>query len=461
MPERHEEMLEQLLDMTPAAIFVKDLDNRFVYANKVVERELSTPRDELHGRRTSEFTTPDAFTRTEELEARVLETKQPVTDQQETLLDGELTAYQVLKFPLLDGEGEPWAIAAIVADVTHRTPLEAGLLRASQIVDVLDHVSDGIVMLTREWRYGYLNTRAAAMFGRERDSLLGRHIWTEFPEGVGQPFHLRYEHAMETGESVQFVEYYAPWERWFENRVYPSEHGVAIFFQDVTAQRRAAQQRERLLANLVSAQEAERSRIAADLHDDAVQALSASLLRLDLLEIATEATDRAAALAEARATVQRSLTALRAAVFDLRPPSLVKGGLGRALGDYLDQCRERHGFRCHLDCEIDDDLSEERRTVLYRIATEALTNAGKHASAQHVSVDVRQDDGGIALQVADDGGGFDVGAHEPVPGHIGLESMRERAELAGGRFEVRSKAGAGTTVTAWIPMRTMDLDARS
>jgi len=453
-------MLEELLDKLPAAVFVKDLENRFIYANSVVERELGVPRDELLGRRTSEFTTSEAFSRTEELEREVLATREPVEAQQETLVDGELVAYDVLKFPLLDAAGEPWAIAAIVADVTHRSQLEAGLLRATEVVDIFDHVSDGIVVLTRDWKYAYLNTQAAAMFGRNRDSLLGRHIWTEFPDGVGQPFHLRYEEAMTSGEAVTFTDYYEPWDRWFENRVYPSEHGLAIFFHDVTDRRRAAQQRERLLANLVSAQEAERSRIAADLHDDAVQALSASLLRLDLLEMALEPDDRAAALAEARETVQRSITALRAAVFDLRPPSLAQGGLGHALGDYLDQCRERHGFRCHLECDIQDELSEERRTVLYRIATEALTNAGKHAGAEHVSVVVHGRDGGVALQVTDDGAGFDVAAHQPIPGHIGLDSMRERAELAGGTLDVSSSADSGTVVSAWIPTRTIELDAR-
>jgi signal transduction histidine kinase len=73
---------------------------------------------------------------------------------------------------------------------------------------------------------------------------------------------------------------------------------------------------------------------------------------------------------------------------------------------------------------------------------------------------VRGRDGGVALRVWDDGAGFDVAAHEPVPGHIGLDSMRERAELAGGSLEVSSAAGSGTVVSAWIPARTIEVDAR-
>jgi PAS domain S-box-containing protein len=452
------EMLQALLDMAPSAIFVKDPEGRLLLVNRAVEEQLGTPRDQLLNRVTSDFTTAAAYENTEGLDRTVLETGQPISAEQETLIDGELRSYHVTKFPLVDAGGRTIAVGAIAVDVTEerRTQLEARLLQAAHMVDIFDCVGDGIVVLNRDWTYAYLNTQAAAMFGRERDSLLGKHIWTEFPEGVGQPFHRNYERAMATGESFGFVDYYEPWDRWFENRLHPSEHGLAIFFQDVTDQRAAAIQREQLLVNLVNAQESERTRIAADLHDDAVQALSASLLRLDLLELRLDASDRAEVLRDARATVQRSIAALRAAVFDLRPPT--PAGLGPALSDYLDQCRERHGLRCHLDCESDTDLTEERRTVLYRIATEAITNAAKHAGARHVSVSVDDSDAGVSLRVADDGTGFDAAAHRRVPGHIGLESMRERAELAGGTLKIESALETGTVVTAWIPMAPGDDD---
>src|SRR4051812_33759752 len=95
-------------------------------------------------------------------------------------------------------------------------------------------------MLDQDWRYAYLNESAARMFGRGRDELVGRHIWTEFPEGRGQPFHLAYERARAEQVMVEFEEYYAPWNRWFENRVYPSGRGLLILFHDVTARRVAA-----------------------------------------------------------------------------------------------------------------------------------------------------------------------------------------------------------------------------
>ena len=103
---------------------------------------------------------------------------------------------------------------------------------------VLERMTDGLVALDREWKYTYLNAQAYRLLGRPPRSLDGKHIWTEFPEGVGQPFHLAFERAMQTGESSTLVEYYPPFDRWFENRIYPSADGLTIYFRDITQQRR-------------------------------------------------------------------------------------------------------------------------------------------------------------------------------------------------------------------------------
>ena len=109
---------------------------------------------------------------------------------------------------------------------------------------VLEATSDGFVALDAEWRYTYVNAHAGRMFGRDPASLIGNHIWTEFPEGVGHPFHHAYERAVHKGTPQQIEAYYAPYDRWFENRIFPYAGGVAIFFQDVT-ERRVADERLR------------------------------------------------------------------------------------------------------------------------------------------------------------------------------------------------------------------------
>lgn len=116
--------------------------------------------------------------------------------------------------------------------------------------DVLERISDAFVALDTDWRYTYVNEKAAQIFGRRREDLLGKHIWTEFPEGIGQPFYQAYYKAVETQQPIYLEEYYPPYDRWFENRIFPSRNGLTIFFQDVTERKRlsdALEERNRRL----------------------------------------------------------------------------------------------------------------------------------------------------------------------------------------------------------------------
>jgi PAS domain S-box-containing protein len=139
-----------------------------------------------------------------------------------------------------DIPGEPPTALVISRDITARRQAEAARARLDrQLADVLETMSDGFVSLDRRWCYLYVNQRAGQLFGREPASLVGRHIWTEFPEGVGQPFQLAYEAAMQSGEMRRLEAYYPPWDRWFENRIHPTADGISIFFTDITENRRA------------------------------------------------------------------------------------------------------------------------------------------------------------------------------------------------------------------------------
>ncbi len=106
---------------------------------------------------------------------------------------------------------------------------------------VFERVTDAYVALDRDWRYTYLNARACALFGHKAEELIGRHIWTEFPEGSEQPFHRAYEKAMAEQRPQQIEAFYPPYNRWFENRIYPSVDGLTIYFHDITDRKRAEQ----------------------------------------------------------------------------------------------------------------------------------------------------------------------------------------------------------------------------
>lgn len=104
-----------------------------------------------------------------------------------------------------------------------------------------DRITDAYVALDRSWRYTYLNARACEFFGRSAEELIGKHIWTEFPEGIDQPFHHAYEQAMAEQRPIQLEAFYAPYNRWFENRIYPSPDGLTIYFLDITERKLAEQ----------------------------------------------------------------------------------------------------------------------------------------------------------------------------------------------------------------------------
>ncbi|MEO5595816.1 MAG: PAS domain S-box protein [Lysobacteraceae bacterium] len=117
---------------------------------------------------------------------------------------------------------------------------QVGSLANSQRLDAtLESMSSAFLAFDCNWNYTYVNAHAGKLFGRAPEDLVGKHLWTEFPEGVGQPFHRVYERVMQTGEQEEFVDYYPTSDRWFLKRVIPTGDGLSIFFDDITAQKQA------------------------------------------------------------------------------------------------------------------------------------------------------------------------------------------------------------------------------
>lgn len=201
-------------------------------------------------------------------------------------------------------------------------------------------------------------------------------------------------------------------------------------------------------------QEEERGMVARELHDEIGQHVTA--IEMEAIRIGRlapqEQVRREARLQQLRQSVARIHQVSRRLVQRLRPPSIDRLGLAGALDGMFDRWREDHP-EIGLTAEIDprcDRLGATRALHLYRIAQESLSNAARHAQAGRVWVALRIQGGEIVLRVADDGRGFDVGA-APRAGGYGLDGMRERTEALQGRFELRSRPGAGTCIEARIP----------
>jgi PAS domain S-box-containing protein len=214
-----------------------------------------------------------------------------------------------------------------------------------------------------------------------------------------------------------------------------------------------SEERQRLLGRLVAAQEEERQRLAGDIHDDPIQVMAAAAVRLDMVERAALGTAAQSSLERTAETVQLAINRLRHLVFELRPPALDREGLAVAIRQYTARLAEAGEIEIGLQDDLDREPSREIRTAAYRIVQEALTNVRKHAGATRVQINLASRDEGIATVVTDDGVGFraDGELARQRPGHIGLQSMRERAEALGGWWRIESRPQGGTTMEFWLP----------
>jgi signal transduction histidine kinase len=227
---------------------------------------------------------------------------------------------------------------------------------------------------------------------------------------------------------------------------------TAELHQALAALRHSDERRRRLLGRIVGAQEEERRRIAGDVHDDAVQVMTAVNFRLEVLRRGLTDPQQAAAALRLEETVSLSIHRLRNLLFELSPPTLMTRGLGDAVRSFLEQQGE-----WGVTWEIEEDLvaqpPSELRTLLYRICQEALVNVRKHAGPCLVAVRIADQDRGVHLEVRDSGRGCVAAELEQAEvGHLGLSGMRERATLAGGWWKLASEPEKGTTVEAWVPL---------
>jgi two-component system sensor histidine kinase UhpB len=183
--------------------------------------------------------------------------------------------------------------------------------------------------------------------------------------------------------------------------------------------------------------------VARDLHDEVNQSLTGLLLRL---EAAREAAppELEAELADTKALANQAMRELLSLARQLRPTALDDLGLAAAIAGQVEQLG-----RGEIDTELATEgefagLADDAQLVVYRVAQEALSNAARHSGASHVAVRLsRRPDGGVELEVADDGRGF---AFDEAERGLGIAGMRERALLVGGELTIESRPGKGTAV---------------
>jgi PAS domain S-box-containing protein len=365
------------------------------------------------------------------------------------------------------------------SSVTLSDSRAAGLpdLGASPPIDLRAVVNSpvGMAVTDPQGRYVLVNPAFCAMVGRREDELLGRHFLEVTPPADmpdADELRRRFsdgEMRVYQGENSYVHPVHGDIHMLVNSTAVHDDSGTTLYsfhlVQDITERRRMEEalrdslerlrrsdaERKRLLHHLVTAQEEERARIAADVHDDSLQALAAVKMRLEMLTESLSDEQRSR-LAAVERDLDSAATRLRRLLFRLRPSALDHGTLGYALDELATQLAEGR-----LATRVDDTLqatpAAATKVVVYRIVQEALVNVVKHARAGAIEVVLRDHEGGVRVAVHDDGIGFDYerARRTQVPGHLGLSIMSQRAEIAGGWLQVDTAPGLGTTVTCWVP----------
>ena len=225
------------------------------------------------------------------------------------------------------------------------------------------------------------------------------------------------------------------------------------------AEVRQYQRQLRFLASeLAKAEERERHRVAADLHDVVGRALTLAKMKLDLICRDDKDGRLAGLLAEPANLIDQAVRDMWSTIFELSPPPLYELGLEAALKWLVEKYREEHPS---IRFAFEDDgqpkpLADDVRAMLYRAVRELLFNVVRHAKAGQVTVACLRDGDKVSVEVADDGRGFDPAAattRETRKGGFGLFSIRERLACLGGRFEVKSRHGCGTKALLVGPLQ--------
>ena len=228
------------------------------------------------------------------------------------------------------------------------------------------------------------------------------------------------------------------------------------YSQLLEASDRLQEQLRRLNREILSAQEDERRKISRELHDVIAQTLTGINVRLAALKkeaaLNTKGLDRK--IASTQRLVEQSVNIVHRFARELRPAVLDDLGLIPALHSFMKSFSARTGVHVHLTAfAAVEQLDAARRTVLYRVAQEALNNVARHAQAARVDVSIQNLPDSICMKITDDGKSFRVDrvSHAKGRKRLGLLGMRERMEMIGGRLEIESSPGNGTTVIAHLP----------
>jgi PAS domain S-box-containing protein len=471
-----EERLQAFTNHSPAMMFLKDVDGRYRFVNRQLLARFGLRREQILGRRDEEVFPGEQAVHFATSDADVLTKRSAIELEQPIVTHGGERVLMVVKFPVFDAAGAVAGIGGVATDITERKRAEQEVREQRTLLTEAQKLAG---LGSWEWEpgngrmswseelYGIYGVHAGAVQPSFEAFLERVHPSDRVPtatviaralaEGRGFTYEDRVPRP-DGGERIVRT----------QGDIVRDEKGRVVKLVgaclDVTesrnseiALRAAAASLQSLTRRLVQVEEAERRRIAGELHDRVGQNLSALNINLDIVLGALGADaphDLRLRLHDSLGLVDGTLQTIEDVMADLRPPLLEEYGLGAALGWYGEEFTKRTNIAVEFEDlarERNRELRREAAVALFRIAQEALTNVAKHAHAKRVSVLLEADAEQMVLTIRDDGAGFDPAAAAARASRLGMTTMRERVVAAGGSLELESAQGKGTTLKARVP----------
>lgn len=237
-------LLRTLIDNLPDYVYFKDTESRFLIANLAVTQLVGkTKPDELIGKTDFEFFPQPLAAKYYADEQAIMASGQSMVNLEEPVIDHLTHAagwLSTTKVPLWDSQGRIIGVVGMGRDITEWKRAEEALQQSKQqIQNILESITDAFFAVDNDWRFTYVNQRAEQLLRKSRAELLQKSLWTEFPEAVNFAFYAEYHRAMRERVTVEFEEYYEPFQTWFKVHAYPYPEGLSVYFRDVSERKHA------------------------------------------------------------------------------------------------------------------------------------------------------------------------------------------------------------------------------
>ena len=468
--------LRAILDHSPSLIFLKDLEGRYLDVNQQFERTFHLTRQDIIGKTDQDIFPPEQASAYRSNDLAVMKAERPLQFEEVALHDDGPHTSIVSKFPLRRHDGTPYAVCGITTDITQRKQAEESRKESEERYrSIFENAIEGIFQTTLDGKFVAVNPALARMCGYDSpDEMIatitdiGSQIYVD-PGRRDELIRLMQTQKEVTGFEALVYRKNGTFIWISENvRGRRNQAGVLVGYEGTVehlTERKLAEERLRttleevrmLSGRLATVQEAERTRIARELHDELGVRLTC--LKIDLSRLSTTMASEGAGVPKKvedkiRLMVEQvdaTIASVQRLATELRPAILTDLGIVAAIEWQCQDFQKRTGIPCTCVTSAEDIAMEpEPASALFRICQESLTNTARHARATAVTVKLESRSHFLELVVADNG----LGIPETTVLNrqsLGLLGMRERVAQFGGELTIQGHHGSGTTVTACLP----------